>query len=149
MRDRTRKIAKVATLAASEERRLGETAGRSQQHLDAQLDRLGELNAFRHNYAKNNSTSTSMSSAHLKDYHDFLQRLDTAVKAQQQIVRECEQNLEAHRKRWIAKRQRLESLRRVLDRYREEDDLHDARMEQKRLDDLPKSQATVFGADDD
>ena len=149
MRNRTRKIAKVATLAASEERRLGEMAGRSQQHLDAQLDRLGELNAFRHSYATNSSTSTAMSSAHLKDYHDFLQRLDTAVQAQQQIVRECEQNLEAHRKRWIAKRQRLESLRRVLDRYREEDELHDARMEQKRLDDLPKSQATAFGADDD
>lgn len=90
-----------------------------------------------------------MSSAHLKDYHDFLHRLDTAVKAQQQLVRDCEQNLETHRKRWIAKRQRLESLRRVLDRYQEEDNLHDARMEQKRLDDLPMSQATAFGADDD
>lgn len=124
-------------------------AGRSRQHLDAQLERLGELNAFRHNYATRNSASTAMSSAHLKDYHDFLQRLDTAVNAQQQIVRECEQNLEAHRKRWIAKRQRLESLRRVLDRYQEEDDLHDARMEQKRLDDLPTSQVSAFGADDD
>ncbi len=149
MRRRTRKIAKVATLAASEERRLGEIAGRSRQHLDAELDRLGELNAFRHNYAKKNSTSTAMRSAHLKDYHDFLHRLDTAVKAQQQLVRDSEQNLEAHRKRWIAKRQRLESLRRVLDRYQEEDNLHDARMEQKRLDDLPNAQAMAFGADDD
>jgi flagellar export protein FliJ len=90
-----------------------------------------------------------MSSAHLKDYHDFLHRLDTAVKAQQQLVRDSEKNLEAHRKRWIAKRQRLESLQRVLDRYQEEDQLHDARMEQKRLDDLPNSQVTAFGADDD
>lgn len=149
MRRRTHKIAKVATLAASEERRFGEIAGRSRQHLDAQVDRLGELNAFRHDYAKKNSTSTAMSSAHLKDYHDFLHRLDTAVKAQQQVVRDGEQNLETHRKRWIAKRQRLESLRRVLDRYQEEDNLHNARMEQKRLDDLPISQATAFGADDD
>lgn len=124
-------------------------AGRSRQHLDAQLDRLGELNAFRHNYANKNSTSTAVSSAHLKDYHDFLHRLDTAVKAQQQIVRDCEQNLEAHRKRWITKRQRLESLQRVLDRYQDEDNLHDARMEQKRLDDLPNSQSPPFGADDD
>ena len=149
MKGRTRKIAKVATLAASEERALGEMAGRCRKHLDEQLDRLGELNAFRHNYARKNAPSTAMSSVHLKDYHDFLHRLDTAVRAQQQIVRESEQNLETHRKRWIAKRQRLESLRRVLDRYQEEDDLHDARMEQKRLDDLPKSQRAAFGVDED
>lgn len=148
MKKRTQKIAKVATLAASDERRFGQMAGDSRQQLDAQLDRLGELNAFRRNYARKNSTNTAMSSAHLKDYHDFLHRLDTAVKAQQQIVRECEQNLETHRRRWIAKRQRLESLRRVLDRYQAEDKLRDDRTEQKRLDDLPKSQATAFSPDD-
>jgi flagellar FliJ protein len=147
MKSRTRKIGKVATLAASEERRCGEIAGRSRQHLDEQLDRLGELNAFRHNYAKKSSSTSTVNSTHWQDYQDFLCRLDTAIKAQQQIVRDCEQRLETHRRLWIAKRQRLESLERVLERYRAEDSVHDARMEQKRLDDLPNTQTTCF--DDD
>jgi len=90
-----------------------------------------------------------VSSAHWQDYQDFLRRLDTAVNAQQQIVRDCERNLEIHRQRWMAKRQRLQSLERVLEKYETEDQIHEARREQKRLDELPKSRATGFAADDD
>lgn len=149
MKNRSRKIGKVATLAAAEERRFGEMAGRSRKHLEEQVDRLGELNAFRHNYASKNSITSVVNSAHWQDYQNFLLRLDTAVKSQQQIVRDCEQNVEIHRQRWMVKRQRLESLERVLEKYRTEDDAHEARREQKQLDDLPNSQARCFSANDD
>lgn len=149
MKSRTRKIGKVASLAASEESRFGQIAGRSRQHLQEQRDRLGELNAFRQNYASKSDATSTVSSAHWQDYQDFLRRLDTAVKAQQQIVRDCERNLEIHRQRWLAKRQRLQSLERVLEKYETEDQIHEARQEQKRLDELPGSRATGFDADDD
>ena len=148
MKIRSRKIGKVASLAALDERRSGELAGRSRRNLDEQLDRLGELNAFRYNYAKKSTSMTGMSSAHWKDYQNFLHRLDTAVKAQQQLVRDCEQNAETHRQRWMVKRQKLESLERVLDKYKAEDRAYDARTEQKVLDDLPNSQVTCFDIDD-
>ncbi|MDH3615292.1 MAG: flagellar export protein FliJ [Gammaproteobacteria bacterium] len=149
MKSRTRKIGKIASLAASEESRFGQIAGRSRQHLQEQLDRLGELNAFRQNYVNKSDARPTVSSAHWQDYQDFLRRLDTAVNAQQQIVRDCERNLEIHRQRWMAKRQRLQSLERVLEKYETEDQIHEARREQKRLDELPKSRATGFAADDD
>jgi len=139
VRSRTRKIGKVASLAAAEERRFGEQAGRSQRQLNEQLQRLGELNAFRHDYAKKDAGTAQVTSAHLKDYQNFLQRLDTAVKAQQQIVRDCEQNLASHRQRWMIKRQKLESLERVLERYKTEDSAREDKLEQKLLDDLPKA----------
>ncbi len=148
MRNRTKKIGKVASLAAAEERRFGEQAGRSQRQLNEQLDRLGELNAFRHNYAQQNAGATQVSSAHLKDYQNFLHRLDTAVRAQQQIVRDCEQNLATHRQRWMVKRQKLESLERVLARYQAEDAAREDKLEQKRLDDLPNSGPRGFEQDD-
>jgi len=149
MKTRTRKISKVRSLAAAEERRFGAEAGRSQRHLDEQLGRLGELNAFRHNYARRSgSTGSGISSAHWKDYQDFLQRLDTAVKAQQQIVRDCEQNVATHRQRWMIKRQKLESLERVLEKYRAEDLAHADRLEQKALDELPNSLSQGFEKDD-
>ena len=139
MTDRSKKIGKVASLAAAEEQRLGQAAGQAQQQLNEHLDRLGELNAFRHNYAKKSTGKTSLRASHWQDYQAFLHRLDTAVRAQQQIVRDSERMLETHRQRWIAKRQRVESLERVLEKYRSEERLRDARREQKRLDDLPKN----------
>lgn len=148
MKRRTQKIGKIATLAAAEERRYGEQAGRSQQQLNEQLERLGELNAFRHNYAKKSAAAGEVSSAHLKDYQNFLHRLDTAVRAQQQIVRDCEQNLATHRQRWMVKRQKLESLERVLARYQSEDAAHEDRLEQKLLDDLPNAGPRGFGQED-
>jgi len=148
VKSRTRKISKVTSLASSEERRFGEEAGRSQRQLNEQLERLGELNAFRHNYARKNAGATQVTSVHLKDYHDFLHRLDVAVKAQQQIVRDCEQNLATHRQRWMVKRQKLESLERVLARYQAEDNAYQDRLEQKLLDDLPNVGLKGFEGDD-
>lgn len=143
MKARSRKIGKVASLAAADERRHGQIAGRARQDLEQQVDRLGELNAFRHNYAKKSTGQSTLRAAHWQDYQAFLQRLDTAVKAQQQIVRDGERMLETHRKRWIAKRQRLESLERVLEKHQAEERIQVSRREQKQLDDLPKKR-TAF-----
>ena len=148
MSDRSRKIGKVTRLAAAEERRFGELAGRAQHALDEQQNRLGELNAFRQSYAGRAASSTTLRAAHMQDYHNFLSRLDHAVKAQQQIVRDYEQRAAVHRQRWLEKRQRLESLQKMLEKYALEDRSHEARLEQKRLDEIPNSMANCFAADD-
>lgn len=144
VRKRTRKIDKIVALAASEERRLGEQTGRSRAYLNDQVERLGELNAFRHNYACRNPASSGVNAVHLKDYQNFLDRLDTAVNAQRQIVRDGERNLETHRQRWLTKRQRLESLERVLDKYKDEDRAYESRLEQKSADELAKLTPSGF-----
>lgn len=145
---RSRKIGKVTRLAESEERRFGELAGHAQHSLEEQRVRLGELHAFRHNYASRATVSTTVRAAHMQDYHNFLSRLDLAIKTQEQIVRDYEQRAAVHRQRWLAKRQRVESLQRVLEKYRVEDKAHEARLEQKRLDELPNTMASHFAADD-
>lgn len=142
MKRPTKKIGKVVSLTAAQERRLSEETGRSQRGLDEQLERLGELNAFRHNYAKKNPAISGVSAVHWNDYQSFLQRLDNAVVSQQQIIRDCERNLEVHRKRWMQKRQRLESLERVLEKCRDRDAIFEARLEQRQLDDLPLNKNT-------
>ena len=149
MKDRRRKIGKVAAIAAAEEQRYGQIAGQSQRHLDEQIQRLGELNAYRQNYLAGNGAQTAVSSVHWKDYQSFRGRLDAAVAAQQQIVQECEQTALAHRQHWLAKRRRLESLERMLEKFRTEESLADDRREQKVLDDLPKNQIACFSASDD
>lgn len=137
MSKRSKKLDKFVAIAEADERRTGEQMGRSRKELDEHLGRLGELHAFRQNYRGKGPTSGTIDSAHLKDYQNFLQRLDTAVRSQQQIVADSEQNVELHRRRWMAKRQRLESLERVLERYQQEEHQHAERLEQRALDELP------------
>lgn len=138
MRKRSKKLKKVVSVAATEERESGMAAGRSQKLLNEQLDRLGELNAFRQNYARRKFSEVS--AMHLKDFHSFLSRLDNAVQSQQQIVNDCEQNVEIQRQRWTAKRQKLESLERVLEKSQEREAAYQERLQQKQLDDLARPQ---------
>lgn len=135
MRNRSGKFEKIVKLAASEERRYAEATGASQRRLNEQADRLGELSAYRHNYSRDVSNSRVTSAAQLKDYQSFLDRLDQAVSAQQQIIQECEQNLERHRRHWMSKKHRLESLERVRARYQKEEKLVADRQAQRVADD--------------
>ena len=148
MKKRSQKLSKIVSLATSEERRCGAETGRSRRKLEEQLAKLGELNAYRQNYAELRQSMTGADAAHWKDYQSFMQRLDEAVKAQQQIVRESEQNLDRHRRRWLVKRQRLESLQRVLENYRSEEAVRAERHAQRALDDLPQRDR-AFGSDND
>lgn len=148
MKNRSDKIRKVVSLASAEEGRAGAATGRSRSQLEQHLQRLGELNAYRQDYARKSRTIGTLSSAQWKDYQSFMAKLDRAVKSQQQIVRDSELNLDAHRRRWTAKRQRLESLQRVLDSYCGAEALHAERLQQRALDDLPPA-GRPFGGDEE
>jgi flagellar FliJ protein len=148
MRKRSRKLSKIVSLATSDERRCGAETGRSRRNLEEQMAKLGELNAYRQNYAALTRSIKGADAARWKDYQSFMQRLDEAVKAQQQIVRDSEQNLDRHRRRWLVKRQRLESLQRILDSYRNDEAVRAERHAQRRLDDLPRRDR-MFDGDSD
>ena len=149
MKKRSSKLDRIVSLASSEERRWGERAGKARIELEQQLARLGELNAYRSEYQEKARGSGKIRSAHIKDYQQFLQRLDAAVSSQQQIIRDSEQSYETVRKQWINKRRRLESLERVLERYRQSEAVVADRLEQKALDELKgKGDQFAPGQDD-
>ena len=137
MRKRSSKIGKIVSIASAEERRSGVATGRSRQQLEEQKARLGELHAYRHDYAALAKSMTNVTSAQWQDYQTFMHRLDQAVRSQQEIVKDSEQQLELHRRRWLEKRKRLESLQRVLESYRDSEELQEDRRQQRELDDLP------------
>jgi flagellar biosynthesis chaperone FliJ len=53
------------------------------------------------------------------------------------MVNDAELNLEKHRQRWMQKRQRLNSLKQVLDGYRDAEESYAEKLRQRALDDLP------------
>jgi flagellar FliJ protein len=138
MNRRSTRIEKVASIAGSEERRESIELGKAQRALYDEIDRLAELQDYRRSYAERSLPDASLSAVRWQDYQHFLNRLDRAVTAQQQLILDGERNIDAHRRRWMAKRQRLESLERVVERYRKSESAHDERIVQKALDELPR-----------
>jgi flagellar FliJ protein len=134
---RSSRLHRIVTLAEAEERQHGALTGRWRARLTEQLDRLDELGAYRRKYLDESRQAEISHSAHWQDRQNFLHRLDQAVRSQQRIVRDCERNFEMHRKKWQQKRQRVESLVRVTDRFRADEQSRAERLEQRRLDDRP------------
>lgn len=137
MQQRSSRLQRLASLAEAEERQYALVIRLSQARLREQLDRLTELNAYRQKYASALQQHPELQSAHLKDQQDFLSRLDQAVRSQQQIVSDCERKFETQRRQWQQKRQRTESLLRVMQRFQADERAHAERLEQRSLDDRP------------
>ncbi len=116
---RSERMKVVQSIAAHEEQQECRVMGESQKKLEDELGRLEELNAYRQVYAAKGKLKKGLRALQWQDYHKFLNRLDQAVAAQEQAVRDGKSQREAHQKRWMAKRQRLESLSRIVDRYKD------------------------------
>lgn len=136
---------RIFVVAKSEERQKCQEMGRAQLLLDAEISRLHELQSYRQNYEKKKALGSDTRPAHWADYQNFLSRLSSAVVEQQQHVLTGKENRDLHRKQWMAKRQRLDSLRRVVDRYRKTENHEAEKKLQKSLDDRPHSK-NVFGS---
>lgn len=137
MKKRSTRLQRIVQLAAMEERKERIQMGRSQQELDLAVSRLDELTSYRRGYDASQSVGSSYSAVRWQDYQNFLARLDQAVSAQAGSILSSEQNVDAHRHRWMAKRQRLDSLERALERYRAAENSQAERTLQKAIDDLP------------
>ena len=118
--------------------------GEAQRTLEHELGRLEELMAYRESYMADQSTKKVLQAGQWQDYHKFLGRLNRAVTAQEQVVREGRLNQEAHRKRWAVKRQRLEALSRIVERYRTEE-LKEAERREAQLQDAQPFRRRVPG----
>lgn len=135
MKRRTERMHKVFLLAETDEKQQCRAMGTSQRNLDDELDRLAELKAYRQSYGEQ-CRERQYDSMQWKDYQNFLQRLDQAVAIQTQVVMDGKMKRDAHRSRWMTKRRKVESLERVVDRFRLKDAESDERTQQKSADEL-------------
>lgn len=139
MAKRSDRMQRVQGIAENEERKYCRAMGDAQRTLDEQQQRLADLRQYRDEYAARQpkAVSGAVSSVQWADFQNFLRRLDDAVHAQSQLVDGGKQNRDLHRQRWMIKRQKMESLQRVVDRYRSDEIRADEREQQKVQDDLP------------
>lgn len=135
--NRSERMKVVQSIAEHEERKECRAMGESQKNLEDKMGRLEELNTYRQLYAAKGKLKNGLHALRWQDYQKFLNRLDQAVAAQEQVVRDGQTHREVHRKRWMVKRQRLESLSRVVARYKIEESIETERQLTRLRDSQP------------
>ncbi|WP_373187753.1 flagellar export protein FliJ [Halopseudomonas sp.] len=135
---RIRRLAPVLDMALEEERKAAGRLGEAQQQLDSAQARLQDLEYYCSEYQKGwvQRGQQGVGRDWLLNYQRFLAQMQTAIEQQQQTVKWNGQSLEKTREQWRQRYQRLEGLRKLIERYREEARLKADRQEQKLLDEL-------------
>ncbi len=131
---RSERMKMLQSVAEHEEREQMRHLAERQKYQQQMLDRHAELKAFRSEYTVRDALRRQLPAPQWQDYQQFLSRLDRAVAEQEQIVNDGREQLDAHRKCWALKRQRVESLSKIASRYSDRE-LHEEERQQQRTAD--------------
>ena len=107
-----------------------------QQTLVAQQQRLDELNNYRDEYIQTMQASGSegISVVKLRQYQNFLAKLNAAIEEQKRVVLHAEHNLEQKRQQWGHTRGKKKALGKVIQQYRQDEQRQQTKKEQKESD---------------
>jgi flagellar FliJ protein len=112
-------IQEIASTSAKDLSRAMGEAGRKVAELEQKLQ---QLHSYRDEYTKNSSQSgSSMDAVKLQNYRSFLDRLGDAMRQQQKLLEHARVEYEKRRADWSEKRVEAESLGRVVERFRKEE----------------------------
>ncbi len=133
---RSKRMDPVVQVAESRERdaarQLGEWQGRLAQH----EARLAELLSYRDDYARQfeSTGGNGLGAQRLQDYRAFLERLNSAVRQQEDVLAHTRGEIARLRSRWLDKRTHAKALDKVVERYREDERRAAERREQNESD---------------
>lgn len=143
---RSRRMQPVHDVASAEEKDIARELGRVEQTLQEQKTRLAELRRHREEYAAKSQDTGVLGTTRWRDYRLFLDRLNQAIAAQERIVIDWRRRRDELRGRWQLKRRRLDSLDRIIERYRRNELVEEERREQRAADAQART-PKVFGED--
>lgn len=146
VKKRSTRMQPVHDVASAEEKDLSRELGKAEKTLQEQIARLQELRTHRQEYAAKSRESEALGSSQWRDYRLFLDRLNQAIVMQEGIIADWRRRRDDLRRQWQVKRQRLQSLDRIIDRYRRNELEEEERREQRAVDAQARPRQ-VFGDD--
>ncbi|KAE9644435.1 flagella biosynthesis chaperone FliJ [Pseudomonas sp. PB103] len=135
---RAARLVPVVDMAEKAEKAAVQRLGYFQGQVKVAESKLADLNAFRLDYSQQWIVrgSTGVTGQWLLGFQGFLAQLDTAVDQQRQSLVWHQNNLEKAREAWQQAFARVEGLRKLVQRYRDEAQRAEDKREQKLLDEL-------------
>ena len=123
----------IASTSAQDLSRIMGEAGRKVTDLERQFE---QLQNYRDEYVRNSTQSNgAMDAVKLQNYRSFLGRLGEALSQHMKSLDGARSEFEKRRAQWSEKRIEAESLSRVVDRFRKEEQHAADRREQREGDD--------------
>jgi flagellar export protein FliJ len=136
-------IREIASTSAKDLSRTMADAGRRVAELEKQLE---QLNAYRDEYVRNSTQSTgTMDAVRLQNYRSFLDRLGEALRQHTANLDAARAEYERRRVLWSEKQVEAESLGRVIERFRKEEQHAADQREQREGDDAAIRMALAAG----
>ena len=126
-------IQEIAATSANDLSRAMAEAGRKVTDMERQL---GQLQSYRDEYVRNSTQSAgAIDAVKLQNYRSFLGRLGEALNQHLKSLDIARKEFEKRRAQWSEKRMEAESLNRVIDRFRKEEQYAADGREQREGDD--------------
>ncbi|MEH6797860.1 MAG: flagellar export protein FliJ [Halopseudomonas sabulinigri] len=136
--ERIRRLSPVLDMALDDERKAATLLGQCQKQLDDAQSRLRDLEYYCGEYAKGwtQRGEQGVGREWLMNYQRFMAQMEVALEQQRQTVSWHSQSIDKARQSWRERYQRLEALRKLIEKYRQEAQARADRQEQKLLDEL-------------
>ena len=133
---RSERMAPVQRVLGSTERDRARDMGAAQRNLDAAESKLRELQQYHADYLQGfqRSAKAGGNALALRDFQQFLVRIEEALRQQQQIVDQARQAAAGSTKQWQSAAQRVKAVDSVVGKWQGEERGHDNRLEQKDID---------------
>lgn len=126
-------IQEIAATSANDLSRAMAEAGRKVADMERQL---GQLQSYRDEYVRNSTQSAgAIDAVKLQNYRSFLDRLGEALNQHLKSLDAARKEFEKRRAQWSEKRTEAETLNRVIDRFRKEEQYAADGREQREGDD--------------
>lgn len=132
---RAGRLQPIAEIAAREADTAAQALAEARGRMEAERNRLRELEAYRDEYATRFSGSaTVMRGGDLRDFHAFIGQLNQAIADQEQVLHRLADDMAQHEQAWREKHARAQAMDKVVEGHRRTERQHAERREQKAAD---------------
>lgn len=137
---RAQRLDSITAIARHRENEAARIMLEHQQRVENQRARQGQLQSYLREYQQRlqEDTQCGVQVAQLHNYQLFIQKLTEAVQRQAREVQRCSAELETRRQQWLECRQAADSLSKVAQRRRLQEQQEGLRREQCEADDRPR-----------
>jgi flagellar protein FliJ len=139
---RSDRMAPVQRVLGGAERDRARDMGAAQRSLQAAETRLQELQQYRSDYLGGfqRSAKAGGNVLALRDFQQFLARLEEAVRQQEQIVSQARQSVAGSTTQWQSAAKRVKAVDSVVDKWQCEERRREDQLEQKNFDERAQRQ---------
>ncbi len=136
--ERSKRIQPLVRLAGNREEQAAQALAQAQENLANQEAKLENLDNYRGEYRQVVSAAggQGVNGRQVRGFHSFLGQLDQAVEGQRQMIERARMEVEQRRQEWLAARVECQRMDLVIERFQEEEAQHEARREQKVMDEF-------------